>query len=109
MNMKKLEEEKRKLENEVEILTSEKEYLQKSAEKVSTLQFRLETLKEIESRYQELKQEVSIDSLVDLTRSMKSCKANSPPAKSSFRTRSREKNSSDFEKTTERSEANWRL
>lgn len=62
MNMKKLEEEKRKLENEVEILTSEKEYLQKSAEKVSTLQSRLETLREIESRYQELKQEVSIDS-----------------------------------------------
>lgn len=63
MNLKKLEDEKRKLENEVEILTSEKEYLQKSAEKVNTLQSRLEALKEMESRYQELKQEVSIDLL----------------------------------------------
>ena len=37
MNMKKLEEEKRKLENEVEILTSEKEYLQKCLERLQTL------------------------------------------------------------------------
>ena len=37
--------------------------MQKSAEKVNTLQSRLEALKEMESRYQELKQEVSIDLL----------------------------------------------
>ena len=61
MKIKHLEEEKQKLENEVQILTSEKDYLQKSVKTTSTLQARLETLKDVESKYQELKQEVSFN------------------------------------------------
>ena len=104
--IKQLEEEKRKLESEVEILTSEKEYLQKSAEKVSSLQSRLESLKDTESKFQELKQEVRFGAF--LHHSTRISSGSSPRGRSLCRTARRETKSSGSAKTTARCEASWR-